>query len=196
MPELAFKPVSRKTDLVTQTAGNELLIYDLTVNKAFCLNESISIIWQACDGHKNISELADYLSKQFDSAINEDFVWFALEQLKKDNLIENTPEIFMPFEGLSRREIIRQIGFASLIALPVISSLIAPTAIQAASACVTAGNTTCRCPCPSTLVNGTCGQGTPTPTNAACNPNCTCTRTGAACPTTGPSAGTALGSCA
>ena len=143
MPELTFKPVSRKTNLVTQDAGNELLIYDLITNKAFCLNESISLVWQACDGNKNVAELANYLSKQVNSSINEDFVWFALEQLKKDNLLEDNGEIFVPFDGLSRREIIRKLGFASLVTLPIIASLVAPKSAHAASTCP---STPCRCP--------------------------------------------------
>ncbi len=78
-----------------------------------------------------LGEISFLLGKQLKSPVTEDFVWLALDGLKKENLIENEVEISMPFEGLSRREAIRKVGLASMIALPVISSLIAPTAAHA-----------------------------------------------------------------
>jgi Coenzyme PQQ synthesis protein D (PqqD) len=197
MSKNKFKPLSKKADIVIQKVGNEILIYDLKLNKAFSLNETSSIIWQACDGNKSVSEISNQISKEFNSSVNEEFVWFALEQFKKDNLIENESEFFTPFEGLSRREIIRKVGLTTVVALPVVFSLLVPTASQAAStACVTAGNLNCRCPCPATGIGSSCGQGTGGGVpNGLCNPNCICTRSAAACPTTGSIAGTALGTC-
>lgn len=133
MSKNKFLPLSRKRDLVTQEVGNEILIYDLTINKAFNLNQTSSLVWQACDGKKSIDEISNQISKQLGSPVNEEFVWFALEQLKKENLIEDEIESITPFEGLSRREVIWKIGLASVVALPIISSLIAPISVSAAS---------------------------------------------------------------
>lgn len=141
MLKTTIKPVSRTSDIVVQNFDNEVLIYDLTENKAFSLNETSALVWQLCDGHKTVSEIAKSLSEKLKSPISEDFVMLALEQLKRDNLLENASEVSTDFGGLSRREVIRKVGFASLVALPVISSLVAPLAVQAASAC--GGN--CRC---------------------------------------------------
>jgi hypothetical protein len=60
---------------------------------------------------------------------------FWLDELKKENLIEDNNSYVSPFSGMNRREVIRRIGFASVVALPVISSLIAPTAAMAQSVC-------------------------------------------------------------
>lgn len=144
MSKTAIKPVSRKSDLVTQELEKEILTYDLITDKAFSLNETSALIWTLCDGNRTIAEIADQLSQKLKSPISEDFIWFALEQLKKENLLADETEINAPFGGLSRRDVIRRIGFASLAVLPMVSSLVAPPAANAASPGVCGG--TCQCP--------------------------------------------------
>ncbi len=48
-----FKPTQRKAELVIQELNGEVLIYDLGRNKAFSLNETSALVWQACNGEKN-----------------------------------------------------------------------------------------------------------------------------------------------
>ena len=57
----------------------------------------------------------------------------ALDQFKRDNLLENNEQFEINFNGLSRRQMIKKVGLASMIMLPVVSSLVAPTAAQSAS---------------------------------------------------------------
>src|SRR3712207_3552152 len=104
------RPASRKRDIVVQEFNKEILIYDLTLNKAFSLNETSSLVWQACDGNKTVSEISQQISRQLKSLVSEDVVWLALDQLKKDNLLEEDSVESTPFEGLSRREVIRKVG--------------------------------------------------------------------------------------
>ncbi len=128
------KPTSRRDDLVVQDLNGEVLIYDLREHKAFCLNETSALVWQACDGEKNVAEIGRELGKKLNSPANDDLVWLALDQLKKENLIESKEEDFqIDFNGMSRREVIRKVGLASVVALPIISSLVAPTAASAQS---------------------------------------------------------------
>ncbi len=67
-------PKARRENLVVQELNGEVLIYDLDTNKAFCLNESSALVWQACDGSKDVSEIRNSLGKQLNSSINDDFV--------------------------------------------------------------------------------------------------------------------------
>lgn len=172
------KPLSRQTDLVIQDLQGEILIYDLQTNQAFCLNETSALVWQACDGSRTVGEISGQISGRLNSPVSEDFVWLALEQLKKENLIENSREVLPPFEGLSRREVIRKVGFASLIALPVISSLVAPTAAHAASATNLAAigaactsNNNCASTC---CANDKCITPGLSANGAICRTNCQC----------------------
>ena len=126
------KPIGRKTEIVTQDFGRELLIYDLKIHKAFCLNETSAIVWDACNGKNSIDEITQLLSQKLKSKANEDLVWLTLNELKNSNLLESN-NLENKFVGLSRREIVKKVGFASMIALPIISTLVAPTALHAQS---------------------------------------------------------------
>jgi len=126
-------PLSRKDNIVVQELKDEILIYDLKENKAYCLNETSALVWQMCDGNKSVPEISRQLSQKLNSPASEDLVWLAIDQLKKDNLLANSEEINPDFQGLSRREVIRKVGLASMVAIPVVASLVAPTAAHAQS---------------------------------------------------------------
>ncbi len=127
------KPLSRKANIVVQDLENEFLIYDLKIHKAFCLNETTTLAYQLCDGTKTIAEISDLMSKKLQMLVSEDFVWLALGELKKANLLENGDDLKNSFDGLSRREIVKKVGLASMIALPLITCVVAPTALMAQS---------------------------------------------------------------
>lgn len=129
------KPISRKINIVVQEFENELLIYDLRLNKAFCLNQTSALVYQLCDGTKTIAEVGSLMSKSLKTSVSEDFVRLALHELNRENLLENAGQLKSYFAGFSRREAVKKVGLASMIALPVISSLIAPTALMAQSGC-------------------------------------------------------------
>ncbi len=95
------KPIARKSDLVVQESSDELLIYDLKTNEAFCLNETSAIVWQLCDGKHSIKEIATKMSKQLKTNISEDFVWHAIDQSNTDDLIENVADLNNQFTNLS-----------------------------------------------------------------------------------------------
>jgi hypothetical protein len=127
------KPKSRKNDLVIQDLEKETLVYDLKTNQAFCLNQTSGLVWQFCNGNNSIADISNLVSKELRILVSEDFVLLALNELKKNNLLENDAQFEQYFTGFNRREIIKRVGFASMIALPIISTVIAPTAANAAS---------------------------------------------------------------
>ena len=66
------KPKTRNENIVVQEFENEVLIYDLTINKAFCLNQTSKMIWQMCNGKNSVADIADNLKqslKQQDAAL-------------------------------------------------------------------------------------------------------------------------------
>lgn len=126
-------PLARKNNIVVQELDNEILIYDLETDKVFGLNETSALVWQFSDGNRNISEIAQAVSRKLNSSIGEELIWLALGKLEKENLIAG--EIPENYEGATRREVIKKVGLASMVALPMISSLIAPISAQAQSSC-------------------------------------------------------------
>jgi hypothetical protein len=139
-------PITRRTGVVTQEAQNELLIYDLETNQAFCLNQTSALVYEMCDGTKSVTEIGRSLRSKLKSEVSEEVVWLALDQLKKEKLIENSDEVPHHFTGMNRREVIKKVGLGSMVALPIVASLIAPKAIHAQSDVCVPG-TTCNCIC-------------------------------------------------
>lgn len=138
-------PKARTREIVVQEIENETLIYDLKTNQVLCLNQTSAMVWKYCSGKNSIAEIADKLSFELKTIVSEEVVEFAIEQLKKEKLIENESEIITNISFLSRREAIRRIGLTSAVMLPIISSVTAPTALQAQSVCL-ANGTVRTCP--------------------------------------------------
>src|SRR5918993_3269824 len=123
-------PRARKTSLVVKELKDEVLVYDLERDKAHSLNSSAAFIWKKCNGRRTVEEVAQAVSKEFKVPADEQTVWLALDQLSKFNLLEAkiTRPAGMP--QISRRQMMR-IGAAAAFALPVIVSIVAPTAANA-----------------------------------------------------------------
>jgi hypothetical protein len=131
-----YYPLGRKDRIVTQTLGSELMIYDLDADNAICLNETSSLVWQLCDGMHSASDIARDLGAKYSSPVSEDLVWIALDDLKKARMLEDGEIAFALPEGYSRREAIKRAGLATMVALPLISMIVAPSALSAQSTCI------------------------------------------------------------
>lgn len=144
-------PVARKEGLVVQETAEEVLVYDLTSNKAHCLNQTAAFVWKSCDGHNSISQITKLFENEVGSAVNEDLIWLAIDQLNEKNLLD--AELALNFAGRSRREVIKKIGLATVIALPIVVSLTAPTSALASTscACINPGACLTQSTCPSTV---------------------------------------------
>jgi len=143
-------PSARKTGLVVQDMPDEVLVYDLDSNKAHCLNKSAALVWKSCDGTKTVSDIVRLFESDSGEKVSEDFVWLALDQLSENSLLEKA--VKPNFTGQSRRDVIKKIGLASAVAIPVIASLVAPpNALALASCgCVTPGDCITQTGCAST----------------------------------------------
>lgn len=126
-------PKTRNENIVVQEMEKEILIYDLKTNKALCLNETSALIYQLCNGSRTVAEISRMMGQKSNESISEDLVWLALDNFKKDNLLENNEQFEINFKGLSRRQVIKKVGLASMVALPVIASIVAPSAVMAYS---------------------------------------------------------------
>lgn len=126
-------PTARHSGLVIQQMPDEVLVYDMDSNKAHCLNGSAALVWRSCDGTKSIGDIAHAIESSGAGKVTEDFVWLAIDQLNERNLlIGNAPA---RFPGQSRRQVLKRIGLASMVALPVIASLVAPPDALGAVSC-------------------------------------------------------------
>jgi hypothetical protein len=163
IPDLTFMnnlPKSRRSEIVVQEFEKEILIYDLSINKAYCLNETSTLVYQLCDGKNTVADICNLISKKLHQPVTEDLVWLALDSFKKDNLLEQSEQFEIDFNNLSRRQVIRKIGLGSVVMLPLISSIVAPLSAQAQSAGPTNLPLLAACSAPGQCTSGNCFNNT------------------------------------
>lgn len=150
--------------------GKELLIYDHVTNKAFCLNETLKIVYQACDGQTTFDEL-----KKENKKLVDEVILLSLDKLQTANLLSDNFKT-----NVSRRSLLAKAAY-SAIALPVLLNLVAPSAVNAQS-CI-AGGASCALNDPARCCSKTC-------LNNGGNPVCAsvCVPGGGACSVNDPGA--------
>lgn len=151
-------PQMRAHRLVIDDLPDEVLVYDLDRHQAHCLNRTAALVWRCCDGRSTPAEIARRLTAELDAPFSEDFVLLALGQLESQHLLERAPAEPAKFAALSRRQMVRRLGLAAAVAVPLVTSIVAPRAVEAAT-CIPPGQ-----PCSPTIaccsvlgcVSGTC----------------------------------------
>lgn len=166
------QPLARTEGLIVQELPDEVLVYDASNDKAHCLNQTAALVWKHCDGKNQVTDIAKIVGKELNAAVKDEFVWLALDQLEKEALLEKETNFSLKTAGISRRDVIKRIGLASMVALPIVTSLLNPMSAKAG------------------VCTELCTAGQPTP--ALCNPtptnNCqaVCTSTNVCRPATSP----------
>jgi hypothetical protein len=154
-------PKARTAKLVVQKFNDELLVYDRQRHEAHCLNQTAALIWKQCDGRTSVAEISRRLKEDSgaETNIDEQIVWYGLEQLERDNLLEPgldaSLRVLPTVSGLNRRQMMRALGLTAAIALPLVTSMVAPTAAQAATCTPANGVCTASAQC----CSGICNQG-------------------------------------
>jgi hypothetical protein len=131
--------------------AEEVLVYDEKEHRAHCLNRTAALVWKHCDGKTPVSGIAERVGEHLSSRITDDVVWLALDQLAEFDLLTASATRPPASNLISRRKMIRRLGLAAAISLPLITSIVSPTAAQAQSPC-----TETSCPPGTTCQAGIC----------------------------------------
>jgi hypothetical protein len=129
------RPRARKNDLIVRDLADEVLVYDRTRHRAYCLNRTAALVWRLCDGATTPARMARSLENKLGVPVEESIIWLALSRLGKSRLLEE-PVMDTPAPRVSRREIMKKAGLAAMVALPLVTSIVAPTAAQAQTTCI------------------------------------------------------------
>src|SRR5712691_10027942 len=116
-------PKARKEKLVIREFADELLVYDKERHEAHCLNRTAALVWKQCDGRTSVAEISCRLAEELPGVqVDERIVWYALNQFKRDHLLEEKVEVpagMLMNGGLNRRQVMRALGL-TIVALPVV----------------------------------------------------------------------------
>ena len=148
MKSTAALPRARKDGLVIKELPNETLVYDLETDEAHCLNQTAALVWKRCDGRTTIAKMTSLLQAQLETSVNADVVWLAVKQLRDFHLVDSYDEETVAMPLVSRRNLVLKYAPAALV-LPLIMSISAPTAAQAATDPCIADPGGLGCPCQS-----------------------------------------------
>jgi hypothetical protein len=156
MPD-QYLPAAREARLLVRELAEEVLVYDEEGHRAHCLNRTAALVWKNCDGRTPVARIAERVGAQLSAHVPEDVVWLALEQLDEFDLLSTgaaratTPSNPAGPNLMSRRKMLRRLGLAAAVSLPLITSVVSPTAADAQSPC----NET-NCPPPQCCSGGVC----------------------------------------
>lgn len=140
-------PLMRTERLVVDELPDEMLVYDLDSHQAHCLNKTVALVWQNCDGRTSPAEIVKRLEDQLQAPCEDTHVWQALRQLEKIHLLKRAAQAPPPsLARVSRRQMVRTLGLAAAIAAPLVTSIVAPTAAEAAT-CAPSGASCALKPC-------------------------------------------------
>jgi len=123
-------PQARRDGLLVQAIDDEVVVYDTERHKAHCLNRTAARVWEHCDGRTSVADVARRLARELQAPVDQAAVWLAVEQLKKAHLLT---EASRSPAGLSRREVLKRLGVAAAVAIPLVTTIVTPAGGQGAS---------------------------------------------------------------
>jgi len=129
-PSNANRPKAVNSGLVVQELENETLIYSLESHKATCLNAFSARVWRLCDGTRTVDDVTQELGLDDSGA---DTVALTLKKLARADLVTGFTGNAPP-SGHTRRAVIHG-ALAVTAAIPIVTTMTIPTAVQATSGC-------------------------------------------------------------
>jgi hypothetical protein len=144
---------ARKEGLLVHPVDDEVLVYDLNRHRAHCLNQAAATVWKHCDGRTGVRELARIVGRELDVAFDEQMLLLAIRQLDQARLLEEGPLSRPGPPQISRREVLKRVGLAAAVSVPLITSIISPTPAQAATCVAKGGGCTSSLQCCSKVCN-------------------------------------------
>lgn len=129
-----MRPKHRGDELVIKHLNDEVLVYDVQTGKAHALNGAAAMVFELCDGTREIQELIERIAEENSATPSEAaaIVTTALELISHRGLLEQPVERIDGEQRLTRRRVIQQLVTAA-VAIPVIVSLTAPFPVAAQS---------------------------------------------------------------
>jgi hypothetical protein len=184
------KPLARSGGVLTQRVGEEAVVYDLDTKEVHCLKPLAAFVFEASDGSATIGELATRARAEVDRGVTDEQLADAVAQLEQIRLLDAPAVVVIDGDGgVSRREMMRRMGYAgaaATVGTGLVMSIAAPTALAQCSGqpggCNCTQNKNCLtnhcCQAVAHKCNAGCCTTSNNGTECNCNPNGTCNSPG------------------
>ena len=126
-----MNPVARRSDVIVQGVGTDVLVYDQLRDAAHSLNATAAYLYWQADGTRSVAELATAMSGALGVPDDPSLVEEGLAQLARVHLLE-AGWTRASGRAVSRREVVRRLG-ALAAAVPIVTSIVTPTPLMAQS---------------------------------------------------------------
>lgn len=123
----------RREGVIVEDIEDETIVYDPKVDRMHCLNPTAAFVFRLCDGATHVDQASRRLAERVGGRADARLVNLALQRLSRARLIE--PSGGRPLAVVSRREAAKALGLTGALAalLPVVISVVAPTAASEAT---------------------------------------------------------------
>jgi hypothetical protein len=187
-------PAARSDGLLVQTLGDETVIYDTESKEAHCLKPLAAIVYGCSDGHATVAEIASTAEARLGQGVSDADVADAVAQLESVGLLQTALVVragnrlvARDGRGISRREMLRRVGFAGAAAAAgtsLVTSIVPSNALALSG--IPTGCTGCTGN-PSCLSNHCCQSNAGKSCNQSCcaGANNSCHISGCACSISG-----------
>jgi hypothetical protein len=136
-PHRSTAPLARSEQLLVESVGEELVLYDVDKDEAHCLNPLAATVFAACDGSNDTALLAQLAADRLQRPVSPEDVDNVLAQLDEKALL--TVAAPRREGGMSRRGFVRRAALVGAAAVPVVASVAAPRNAWAVASCLSAG---------------------------------------------------------
>jgi hypothetical protein len=137
LPHNSKVPLARSDDLLVERVGDELVIYDLENKEAHCLKPLAASVFTHSDGETPVTQMAGRVESDLARPVAEAEILDAVAQLEQIRLLEAPSLLVIDGNGgISRREMMRRVGYAgaaATVGTALVTSIAAPTALAACS---------------------------------------------------------------
>jgi hypothetical protein len=122
------RPVARTEGLVTETVGDETVVFDVDSKEAHCLKSLAAAVFMYADGSRTASDIAELAAYRMGTPVTVAEVNDAFAQLDSRSLLDQGPVVVR--NGISRRDALKRFGAVAGVAAatPLIATVSASAA--------------------------------------------------------------------
>lgn len=130
-------PKARTEGIESTKVGDETIVYDTGINKAYCLSMLAKTVWEHCDGMSDAISIHAFVKNSMHNDVTLDMVIMAVEELEQTSLLEHTEDIDNTEKhNHNRRRVLEKLGKFAAASLPLITVVtIQPAVAQLSQSC-------------------------------------------------------------